>query len=65
MTEAKNAELIYQGSLSGAAIVIGDHEEGKTIHWNMGDHWAGTNIWTDEVKQLFTNIVTYSLSVSK
>ena len=65
MAPEKNAEVIFQGSKSGAAIVIGDHEEGKTIHWNMGGHYFGTRIWTEEVKQLFINCVSYARSVAK
>jgi hypothetical protein len=57
--------MIFQGSKSGAAVVIGDYQEGKLIHWNMGGEWFGSNIWTDEVKQLFINCVSYGRSVSK
>jgi hypothetical protein len=32
---------------------MGNFEEGKTIHWNMGGHYAGTHIWTEEVRQFF------------
>ena len=42
MAQEKNAQVIFQGSQSGAAIVVGNFEEGKTIHWNMGGHYAGT-----------------------
>ena len=64
-TEGKNAQVVFQGSQSGAALVIGEHEEGKTIHWNMGGHYAGTNIWTEEVKNIFINCVSYARQVAK
>jgi hypothetical protein len=65
LTEGKNAQLIFEGSKSGAAIVTGDYEQGKLIHWNMGGEWFGSNIWTDEVNQLFINCVSYGRSVAK
>ncbi len=65
ITAEKNAQLIFQGSQSGAAIVVGDFEEGKTIHWNMGCHFGGIHIWTEEIKQFFINIVIYARGDSK
>jgi len=65
MAEEKNAQMIFQGSKSGAAVVIGDFEQGKLIHWNMGGEWFGTDIWTGEVRQLFINCVSYGRSVAK
>ena len=65
MAEEKNAQMIFQGTESGAAVVTGDFEQGKLIHWNMGGEWFGSNIWTAEVKQLFINCVSYGRSVAK
>jgi hypothetical protein len=58
-TPSKNAVLIYRGSESNAAVVEGDFGSGKVIHWNMGGHYNGEDIWTPEVKQLLINIVEY------
>jgi hypothetical protein len=65
MAPEKSAQVIFQGSQSGAAIVVGDHGEGKTIHWNMGGHYAGSNIWDEDVKTLFSNCVSFGRSVAK
>ena len=54
---SKNAVLIYRGSVSNAAVVEGDFGSGKVIHWNVGGHYNGNDIWTPEVKQLLINIV--------
>jgi hypothetical protein len=64
-TASKNATLIFQGSLSGAAVVLGDFGMGKVIHWNMGGQYNGNNIWTADVRQLLINIVNYGLNISK
>ena len=71
----KNARIVntFIGSIEFSNVAIcgdriagvGDYEEGRTIHWNMGGHYAGSNIWTEEVKQLFINCVSYARSVSK
>ena len=58
---AKNAMLIFEGSSSGAAVAVGEFGSGLAIHWNMGGHYNGTNIWTPEVRRLLLNIVNYAL----
>lgn len=56
---AKMAQVIYAGSLSGAAVVTGRHGAGRTAHWNMGGEWVGSRIWTPEMRQLLVNVASW------
>lgn len=56
---AKQAQVIFAGSLSGDAVVAGRHGAGRTLHWNMGGEYVGSRIWTPEMSQLLVNIVKY------
>lgn len=61
---AKQAQLLIEGSQSGAALVIGKYGSGTTIHWNMGGHYNGTDIWSTEVRRLLINIADFALNVA-
>jgi hypothetical protein len=61
---SKHAIIIFHGSESGDAVCTGDFGSGKVIHWNMGGHYNGTNIWTENVRRLMLNIVNYGLSIN-
>ncbi len=51
-----NAQTLIKGSRSNDALVLGEYGNGNIIHWNMGGHYNGRNIWTEEVRQLLINI---------
>jgi trehalose utilization protein len=61
-TTAKQALMVFEGSLSGAAVVTGIFGSGRVVHWNMGGHYNGNNIWSTEAKQILINIVQYLLN---
>ena len=61
---AKQARTIFTGSLSGNAVVTGRYGLGNIIHWNMGGHYHGPNIWSEEVKHLLVNIISYGAEIS-
>jgi trehalose utilization protein len=59
---AKQALMVFEGSLSGAAVVTGIFGSGRLMHWNVGGHYNGNNIWSAEAKQILINIVQYLLN---
>lgn len=56
---AKQAQVIFSGSTSGAAVIAGVHGQGRTVHWSMAGQYDGDDIWSDEVRQLLVNIASY------
>lgn len=63
-SSAKQAQMIFHGSRSGAAVVTGVFENGTVIHWNMGGQWYGDDIWSDQTSQLLVNIVNFALDAA-
>jgi len=59
-TESTNRTVLYKGLEGGPALIIGDLGAGHTIHWAMAGEYRGSDIWTEEVKQIFVNIANYS-----
>jgi hypothetical protein len=60
-TELNQAEVIFTGSRSGAAVVTGAYGSGTVIHWNMGGHYNGSNIWSFDVKTLLINMARFAV----
>ncbi len=60
-----NAITLISGSRSRDALVIGDFGNGSIVHWNMGGHYAGSNIWSAEVRQVLINIAQFIVPVSR
>ncbi|TVQ74544.1 MAG: T9SS C-terminal target domain-containing protein [Balneolaceae bacterium] len=60
-----NAITLIHGSRSRDALVIGDFGNGSIVHWNMGGHYAGKDIWSDEVRQILINIAQFIVPVSR
>jgi len=54
-----NAITLLKGSRSNDALVIGEFGNGNTVHWNMGGHYNGRNIWSAEVRQILINIAQH------
>ena len=54
-----NAITLLKGSRSNDALVIGEFGNGNIVHWNMGGHYSGRNIWSDEVRQILINIAQH------
>ncbi len=63
-TASKQAITVFTGALSGDAVVSGRYGNGKVVHWNMGGHYIGANIWSSQVKTLLRNIASYTQGVS-
>ena len=57
---SSNPTVLFSGNSSGAALTIGQLNNGKTIHWNMAGAYEGNTIWTPEVRQILINIAKYS-----
>lgn len=57
---SSNPTVLFSGNSSGAALTIGQLNNGKTIHWNMAGAYEGDTIWTPEVTQILINIAKYS-----
>ena len=57
--DEKQAEVIFLGSESHDAVVAGRFGVGRTVHWNMGGHWIGDEIWTPHVRTLLENVARY------
>jgi len=55
------AETIITGSESGDALAVGIYGQGTVIHWNMGGHYGGSDIWSDHVRLLLANIVQFGI----
>jgi hypothetical protein len=60
-----NATTLLHGSRSRDALVIGDFGNGSIVHWNMGGHYAGRDIWSDEVRQILINIAEFIVPVTR
>ena len=58
-TMDNQAETIITGSRSNAAVAVGVYEKGIVIHWNMGGHYSGDEIWSSNVRMLLANIVQF------
>lgn len=58
---SSNIQVLFEGSTSGPALVIGDLGSGHTIHWAMGLEYIGEDIWSAEVRQIFLNIAFFSV----
>ncbi|HUF26587.1 MAG TPA: hypothetical protein VMM18_06365 [Gemmatimonadaceae bacterium] len=56
---AKQAQVVFGGSVSGDAVIAGRHGEGRTVHWSMAGEYNGQDIWSVEVRQLLVNIAKY------
>ena len=54
-----NAVTLISGSRSRDALVIGDFGNGSIVHWNMGGQYAGSSIWSEEVRLILTNIAEF------
>jgi hypothetical protein len=61
---AKQAITVFNGALSGDAVVAGRYGNGKVVHWNMGGQKIGADIWSAEVRTLLRNIASYAQGVS-
>ncbi|MCP4684192.1 MAG: hypothetical protein GY867_01990 [bacterium] len=59
-TESTNRTVLFRGLEGGPALTIGDLGSGHTIHWAMAGEYNGSDIWSDEVKQIFVNIAEFS-----
>ncbi len=59
-TASTNRTVLCKGLLGGPALVIGDLGTGHIIHWAMAGEYNGSDIWSDEVKQIFVNIANFS-----
>jgi len=55
-----NLTVLFSGDYSGAALAMGELNQGKTIHWNMAGEYEDNTIWTPEVKKILINIARYS-----
>lgn len=57
---AKHAVTVFSGSESNSAVTVGRHGDGAIVQWNMGGHYNGDDIWTQEVRRLLANVATYA-----
>ncbi len=60
-TVENQAETVITGSRSAAVLATGVFGNGTVIHWNMGGHYAGTDIWSPEVRLLLHNTIQFGL----
>jgi len=56
---AKQAQVVFGGESSGAAVIAGVHGQGRTVHWAMAGEYNGSDIWSMDVRKLLVNIVSY------
>lgn len=57
---ASNIQVLFEGSISGAALGIGDFGTGHVLHWSMGGEYEGSDIWSTETSRILTNIADFS-----
>ncbi|MGI9545416.1 MAG: hypothetical protein ACR2MX_19295 [Cyclobacteriaceae bacterium] len=56
-----NATTLIEGSESASALSIRKIGNGHNIHWSMAGAYGGTDIWSDEAKQILINIGDFAV----
>lgn len=57
---ASNIQVLFEGSISGAALGIGEFGTGHVLHWSMGGEYDGSDIWSTETSRILTNIADFA-----